>query len=182
MQVPLAMWYFNQCDPKKCSGMILKRHGLLQTIPLTQKFQGIVLTPKATKIVSKEDADIMRLNGVAVIDCSWVYFDQIKVKSIKARERLLPHFLAANPINYGKELKLSCAEALAAAIQLAGFQQEAELVLSKFKWGPAFFSLNAHRLENYYLSNNQTHESLQLAEEEFLSHMVRDRAELAETR
>lgn len=38
MQVPLAMWYFNQCDPKKCSGMILKRHGLLQTIPLTQKF------------------------------------------------------------------------------------------------------------------------------------------------
>jgi len=88
---------------------------------------------------------------VAVIDCSWVYFDQVKVKSIKARERLLPHFLAANPINYGKELKLSCAEALAAAVQLAGFQTEAEHVLSKFKWGPAFFSLNAHRLQNYYL-------------------------------
>jgi len=52
MQIPLAMWYFNQCDPKKCSGMILKRHGLLQTIPLQQKFQGIVLTPKASKIVS----------------------------------------------------------------------------------------------------------------------------------
>lgn len=53
---------------------------------------------------------------MAVIDCSWVYFEQVKVKSIKARERLLPHFLAANPINYGKELKLSCAEALAAAV------------------------------------------------------------------
>ena len=108
---------------------------------------------------------------MAVIDCSWVYFDQVKVKSIKARERLLPHFLAANPINYGKELKLSCAEALAASVQLAGFQTEAEHVLSKFKWGPAFFSLNAHRLQNYYLKNNQTHETLQKAEELFLSDM-----------
>ena len=116
MQVPLAMWYFNQCDPKKCSGMILKRHGLLQTIPINQPFQGIVLTPKANKIVSKEDAEIMQQCGVAVIDCSWVYFDQVKVKSKKNRERLLPHFLAANPINYGKEFKLSCVEALAAAI------------------------------------------------------------------
>ena len=71
--------------------------------------------------MSKEDADIMRESGVAVIDCSWVYFDQVKVKSIKSRERLLPHYLASNPINYGKELKLSCAEALAAAVQLAGF-------------------------------------------------------------
>jgi pre-rRNA-processing protein TSR3 len=115
MQVALAMWYFEQCDPKKCSGMILKRHGLLQTIPLSQKFQGIVLTPTASKIVSQEDAEIMMTQGVAVIDCSWVYFDQVKVKSVKSRERLLPHYLAANPINYGKELKLSCAEALAAA-------------------------------------------------------------------
>jgi ribosome biogenesis protein Tsr3 len=40
--------------------MILKRHGLLQTIPLTQKFQGIVLTPTASKIVSQEDAEIMK--------------------------------------------------------------------------------------------------------------------------
>ena len=53
---------------------------------------------------------------MAVIDCSWAYFDSVTVKSNKARERLLPHYLAANPINYGKELKLSCAEALAAAV------------------------------------------------------------------
>ena len=30
----LAMWYFDQCDPKKCSGMALKRHGMLETIPI----------------------------------------------------------------------------------------------------------------------------------------------------
>ena len=46
-QIRLAMWYFDQCDPKKCSGMILKRHGLLDTLPVQAKFQGIVLTPSA---------------------------------------------------------------------------------------------------------------------------------------
>lgn len=30
--VKLAMWYFDQCDPKRCSGMILKKHGYLSTL------------------------------------------------------------------------------------------------------------------------------------------------------
>ena len=41
----LFMWYFDQCDPKKCSGMALKRLGKLRTIKLKSKFNGIVLTP-----------------------------------------------------------------------------------------------------------------------------------------
>ena len=114
----------------------------------------------------------MENQGVAVIDCSWVYFDQVKVKSDKRRERLLPHFLAANPINYGKELRLSCAEALSAACLLAGFKEQSELVLSKFKWGPGFFALNQERLDNYYLGEGcKTHDSLKDAEQRFLSDM-----------
>ena len=74
-QVPLAMWYFDQCDPKKCSGMILKRRGKLRTLPVSQKFNGIVLTPTAKKIVSEDDAEIMKTFGVCVIDCSWAFFD-----------------------------------------------------------------------------------------------------------
>lgn len=56
------------------------------------------------------------------------------------------------------------------------------MILSKFKWGPAFYSLNAHRLENYYLNNCQTHESLQLAEQQFLKDMEGDRERLKEER
>jgi pre-rRNA-processing protein TSR3 len=73
--VPLAMWYFDQCDPKRCSGMILKRHGRLKTLPISAKFNGIVLTPTAKKTVTLEDAEIMSTFGVCVIDCSWAFFD-----------------------------------------------------------------------------------------------------------
>jgi pre-rRNA-processing protein TSR3 len=144
--------------------MILKRRGKLRTIPISQKFNGIVLTPTAKKIVSCEDAEIMKTFGVCVIDCSWAFFETVKVKSNKNRERLLPHFLAANPINYGKEWKLNCAEALSAALLLANFKEQAEDVLyNNFKWGHAFFSLNAFRLE-HYLPANETSASLKEAE------------------
>ena len=71
----LFMWYFEQCDPKKCSGMALKRYGLLQTIPIKRKFNGIVLTPATSFMISRADAPILKEHGAAVIDCSWVYFD-----------------------------------------------------------------------------------------------------------
>lgn len=120
--VKLSMWYFEQCDPKKCSGMKLKSLGLLTTLKPNAKFNGVVLTPKADKIVSPEDADLIKENGIAVIDCSWALFDQVKVKCVKGNERLLPLCMASNPVNYGKEYKLNCAEAFGGALWLAGFQ------------------------------------------------------------
>lgn len=101
--------------------MILKRHGLLSTLTKQAKFPGIVLTPTAKKMISPEDNAIVASSGLCVIDCSWQYFDSVKVKSVKANERLLPYLLAANPVNYGKEIKLTCAEALAGALYLSGF-------------------------------------------------------------
>ena len=129
--------------------MMLKRMGLLKTIPVTNKFSGVVLTPAATKMISLEDSELLEKNGVCVIDCSWAFFETVKVKSIKTRERILPNLLAANTINYGKEFKLSCAEALAAACFLAGFEDQAKYIMSKFKWGPAFFAINEYRLSKY---------------------------------
>ena len=42
--VPVAMWDFEHCDPKRCSGKKLSRHGLISCIRIGQKFRGIVLT------------------------------------------------------------------------------------------------------------------------------------------
>ena len=145
----LFMWYFEQCDPKKCSGMALKRVGLLKTLPIKAKFNGIVLTPATDCMISLGDAELLTEQGVSVIDCSWAFFDQVKVRSIRQKERILPNLLAANPVNYGKEFKLNCAEAIAAAYFLCGFEAEARTILSHFKWGPAFFAVNEFRFAKY---------------------------------
>jgi ribosome biogenesis protein Tsr3 len=55
---------------------------------------------------------------------------------------VVPYMLAANPVNYGKPIKLNCAEALAGCLLFSGFTEEAETVMDTFKWGPTFFTLN----------------------------------------
>ena len=102
------------------------------------------MTPKATQYVSAADSEIVAEHGIAVIDCSWAFFDSVTVKCSKNNERKLPMCKAANPVNYGKDIKLNCAEALAGALFLAGFEEEAETVMDNFKYGPAFFAINEY--------------------------------------
>ncbi len=61
----------------------------------------------------------------------------------------MPILIAGNPVNFGKATKLSTVEALAAALYIAGFKQEAVGLLSIFTWGHTFLELNAALLENY---------------------------------
>ena len=111
--------------------------------------------PTTDKVISRDDLDKVKKSGIAVLDLSWKATGDNFPKSIKfSRQRALPFLLAANPVNYGKPFILSTAEAYAAALVILGHREQAEEVLSKFKWGPTFFSLNKEPLEDYENAKN----------------------------
>ncbi|KIS67789.1 ribosome biogenesis protein TSR3 [Mycosarcoma maydis] len=150
IDVPVAMWDFNHCDPKRCSGKKLSRLGLIQELRVGQKFRGIVLTPNATQTLSPADAHIIADNGVAVVECSWARLDEVPFGKLKSpNERLLPHMIATNPVNYGKPMKLNCVEALAAAFYVCSMPAQGRLLLSKFGWGEHFPKINARWIRAY---------------------------------
>ena len=70
--------------------------------------------------------------------------------------RCLPVLIAGNPVNFGKATKLSTVEALAAALYIVGYEDQAGELLSIFKWGHTFLELNHERLESYKNARHST--------------------------
>jgi len=83
------------------------------------------------------------------LDFSWEHAENVLLKNVRGTSRCLPYLIAGNPVNFGKPTKLSTVEALAAALHIAGFREEAAGLLSIFKWGHTFLELNEERLETY---------------------------------
>lgn len=54
----------------------------------------------------------------------------------------MPYLIATNPVNYGKPWKLNCAEALAAAFYITGYEDYGRRLLQHFGWGDSFWKVN----------------------------------------
>ncbi|MGD0175534.1 MAG: DUF367 family protein [Candidatus Bathyarchaeia archaeon] len=156
-----------QDDPAKCTAAKLARFRL--SIPLHRVQQiprrSLVLNPFANQRILPADKIQAIQHGLVAIDCSWEKVQGTFRIRLPGLGRRLPTFLASNPVNYAKPHKLSSVEALAAGLYIMGFKEKASQLLSLFKWGPTFLTLNAQPLEAYSAVNSE--DEVAKAEAEF---------------
>lgn len=147
----LTIYHANQCDPKRCTGLKLKRHGYARIVTQMRFLpkRAVVLNPFAETAFSPADRERVANFGLVALDCSWERAEKVLSKRVKGSARCLPILLAGNPVNFSKATKLSTAEALAAALYIAGFKDDAQKILSIFIWGHTFLELNSAYLEDY---------------------------------
>lgn len=151
MEPRILIYNAEQCDPKKCTAIRLsrmKRAAILKTMKQIPR-GAVVLNPVSEIAFSPADREAIEKSGIVGLDCSWKQAEDIFASSRFGAQRALPYLLAANPINTYKPIKLSTAEALAAALYIAGYTDEAEDIMSVFKWGPSFITLNQNLLDAY---------------------------------
>ena len=160
MERPLkiTIYHANQCDPKRCTGLKLKRHGLARVVTSIRFLprRAIVLNPFGEIAFSPADRQRIQDFGLAALDCSWEHAQKVLSTHVKGTSRCLPILIAGNPTNYAKATKLSTVEAIAGALYIAGFRAEAERLLSLFTWGHTFLELNAGLLEGYAAAKDST--------------------------
>jgi len=154
--VRITIYHAAQCDPKKCTGLRLKRRGLARIVSKTKFLpkRAVVLNPYSEMAFSPTDRERVEKFGLVALDCSWEHAQKVLSGHVKGTSRCLPILIAGNPVNYGKLTKLTTAEAIAAALYIAGFKQKAEELLSIFTWGHTFFELNGMLLNNYSVAKD----------------------------
>jgi len=140
--------YLKQDDPKKSTMRKLERFGIARIISPGGARDKLMLTRSADTVLSKNDRFIAERSGICVIEGSWNREDTFAGLRFPYGRRL-PKLLAANPVNYGKLEKLSSIEAVAAALYIMGFQDDASAILSKYTWGQNFLQLNKNPLDEY---------------------------------
>jgi len=136
----------------------LKRHGLARVVTSIRFLpkRAVVLNPFGKIAFSPADRQRIQNFGLAALDCSWEHAKKVLSAHVKGTSRCLPILIAGNPTNYAKATKLSTVEAIAGALHIAGFRDEAEKVLSIFVWGHTFLELNHALLENYASAKDST--------------------------
>ncbi|MHA2141546.1 MAG: DUF367 family protein [Candidatus Thorarchaeota archaeon] len=147
----VIIYHAAQCDPKKCTG---QRLGRLKKATIVKDLRripkgAVVLNPISETAFSPADNDFALKSGLVALDCSWTQAEEVFRRSRGSNQRSLPYLLAANPINTYKPIKLSTAEAIAAALYILGEIDAAEDTMSVFKWGHSFITLNKEWLDSY---------------------------------
>lgn len=157
-QVKIVVYHAGQCDPKKCTGLKLKRHGLVRLVRQIRFLpkRAVVLNPFSKIAFSPADRQRIEKFGLVALDCSWEHAEKVLLKQVRGTSRCLPILVAGNPVNFGKLTKLTTVEALAAALYIAGFKEESAELLDVFKWGHTFAEMNREMLEKYANVKNST--------------------------
>ena len=112
----------------------------------------LLLDPFAQKALSAEDVPVAQVRGIVVLDCSWHTAEDTfaAARRVAALEcRALPFLLAANPVNYGRAMRLSSLEAAEAALFILGEPGHAARLARAHDWGHTFLELNREPLEDY---------------------------------
>jgi pre-rRNA-processing protein TSR3 len=157
-QVKIIVYHAGQCDPKKCTGLKLKRHGFVRIVRQLKFLpkRAVVLNPFSEIAFSPADRKRIEDFGLVGLDCSWEHAEKVLLKHVRGTSRCLPILIAGNPVNFGKPTKLTTVEALVAALYIAGFKEEALQLLSIFKWGHTFIEINKEWLESYAKAKDST--------------------------
>ena len=151
----LYIYHERQCDPKKCTAVRMHRQNKAMLVKKGVIQGSVFLNPFSKKALSREDSLVASKRGLMALDCSWARAEEVfPTFEAKTVPRILPFLVAANPVNYGKPFKLSTAEALGAALYIMGWTEEAEDLMSIFKWGPGFITLNREPLDDYAQAKN----------------------------
>ena len=145
--------YEGDDDPDKCTARKLARFDLAELHRSDRATPyGVVLNPHAERARSPADADA---GALVALDCSWETAESARF-SLRGDHRALPYLVAANPVNFGRPLRLTTVEALAAGLVVLGHRDHAERLLSKFRWGETFLELNAEPLRRYAAASDST--------------------------
>ena len=157
-EIPLFFVDYDECDPKKCSARKLSKFGLARRVRQIP-FKSVVLNPFSAIALSPADRKFSEERGISAVDCSWNVADggegiPVIFRKNRGNPRALPYLVAANPVNYGKAFRLSTVEALSGALYIIGNTEQAEKLLSVFKWGKTFLELNREPLEEYRATKN----------------------------
>lgn len=147
----LFVLLLRQDDPRKCTAAKLAKFRFAKPLFRIRQIprKAIVLNPFASRTLRSEDRAVAEVKGLVAVDCSWERVQKAFAIRMPGEGRRLPTLLASNPVNYAKPHKLSSLEALTAALYIMGFKERAVQLLSLFKWGNAFLTLNSEPLEAY---------------------------------